>query len=280
MSLELSSFVSTVLEPRVYVSEEIIAPDLFRSLIESFPTEDLNEKMGEGYFAEIDSARHGTEFRQIMRTRFEWNKLFRDVTSSKFRRQLLQRFSLDLHDIRGTEMMMGLGSLGTEVKCSFHMSRNGYLLSPHTDTGRKLITIVIYVGEHNQELIGAGTRFYRARNQELGNGYLQGLLDDDDRKELAKPNGIVGASVSRVYSAGDRTPELQEELERFDAIHDCVFECEFNGNRAVLFIKSNTSWHDVRLETVADVQFRRSFVINFSLAQSRRSKLVRRLMRV
>lgn len=280
MSLELSSFVSTVLEPRVYVSEEIFAPELFRSLVESFPTEELSEKMGEAYFAEIDSARHGTEFRQLMRTRSEWNKLFRFVTSSKFRRQLLQRFSLELNDLRGTETMMDIGSSGTEVKCSFHMSRNGYLLSPHTDTGNKVITIVIYIGEYNEELIGAGTRFYRARSQELGSEYLQGLLDADDRKELEKPYGIVGASVGRVYSAGDRTPELQEELMRFDSIHDCVFECGFKGNRAVLFIKSNTSWHDVRLESATNGQFRRSFVINFSLAQSRRSKILRSFIRV
>jgi hypothetical protein len=277
--LELTSFVSTVLEPRVYVSEKIIAPDLFRSLVESFPTEHLNEKMGEAYFAEIDSERHGNEFRQIMHTRSEWNKLFRFVTSSKFRSQLLQRFSTELHDLRGTEMMTGLRSSDTEVKCSFHMSRNGYLLSPHTDTGKKMITIVIYVGEFNEELIGAGTRFYRARSQKLGSEYLQELLDDDDRKELEKPNGIVGVNIGRVYSAGDRTLELQEHLKRFDSIHDCVFECGFRGNRAVLFIKSNTSWHDVRLESVSNGQFRRTFVVNFSLTQSRRSKILRSLIR-
>lgn len=273
--LQLSSFVSATQEPRVHVSEEIFAPDLYRVLAESFPTAALKEKMAETFFAEIDSNRHRTEFKQILQSSTGWNKVFQHVTTSRFRRQLLQQFCTEISEVRGVESMSSIKLLDTEVKCSFHMSRNGYLLSPHTDTGKKLITVVIYIDDRNQELISAGTRFYRARDQALGKDYLQGLLDDDDRQEFSRPDGIVGASVGRVYAAGDRSPELLEELKRFDSIHDCVFECGFRGNRAVLFIKSNTSWHDVRLESMEDGQFRRSFVINFSLSPYRRRNLLR-----
>lgn len=277
VALQLCSFILANQEPRVYVLKEALPQTLYERLSDGFPTVELQEKMGHGFFADIDSGRHAKEFNHILGNKPLWNKLVQGLMAKKFQKSLVEQFQSDLNEIRRSQ---NLFSQDTVVKCAFHLSRNGYLLSPHTDTGNKVITIIIYFGDEDQQLVGAGTRFYRASNPTVGMEYVRSLCNDDDRKLLDHYNGVIGVAVGRVYEEKDRTPELEAEIHRFDSIYNCVFESRFMGNQAVLFIKSNTSWHDVRLESLASNQFRRSFVINFYLSTDKRRSLFKKLLSI
>lgn len=266
-------------EPRVYVTDQALSRDLYVELSNTFPAAEMKERMGNGYFSEIDSARHRVDFDRVLKSRPEWKQLYRAVSRSKFKEELLHHFKQDLESIRGPRELARVTSNNTEVKCSFHMSRRGYLLSPHTDTGKKMITIVIYLGDAGNEMVGAGTRFYQASDSVKGREFMLSLIDDDDRLELDRPYGVVGAGVGRVYESQDRTPEVDSAIQRFDSLHKCTFESRFQGNRAVLFIKSNYSWHDVRLDTLPEGVMRQSFVINFSVASSANPNRLKRFIR-
>lgn len=279
MNFGISSFFLANEAPRVYVTDEALSRDLYVELSNTFPAVEMKERMGNGFFSEIDSARHRADFDRVLKSRPEWKQLYRAVSRSKFKEELLHHFKQDLELIRGSKGLARVTPQNTEVKCSFHMSRRGYLLSPHTDTGKKMITIVIYFGDSSNEMVGAGTRFYQANDPVKGREFMVSLIDNDDRLELDRPYGVVGAGVGRVYKSQDRTPEVDSEIRRFDSLHKCTFESRFQGNRAVLFIKSNYSWHDVRLDTLPEGVMRQSFVINFSLSSSASPNPFRRFVR-
>lgn len=283
MLTNLKSFKSVLDSPSVFVSREFLEPESYVEMVATFPTVEMKSKMGERYFSEIDSERHRKEFLSVVSKFRSWSSLFRDVSGFRFRRALLTHFRRELSQIRGVDSIRNLRLSDTEVKCSFHLSRNGYLLAPHTDTGLKLITIILYLPDSDEVLVGAGTRFYRSRDAEAGAQFMASLLTDQDKQELAAPYGVVGPSLSRVYSADGATQQVLKEIERFDAVHECILETSFTANQSVLFIKSNHSWHDVRLKDLQPTQLRKSFVINFSavpIAQRNLSGRVRRYFRL
>jgi hypothetical protein len=279
VKVNLSTFFKVAEKPLVFCSDAPIPPAIFGQLVRQFPLDEMLAQMGSGYFSEIDSARHPALFAQITRRFPVWKHLFREVSSNNFKRSLTARFESELVEIRGEAQVRGLRLSDTEIKCSFHLSRNGYLLSPHTDTGMKMITIVFYLHDEGDEIKGAGTRFYSAREPSAGLEYLRGLLDDENLLELDRPFGVVGAGVERVYQVSDRTVQVMNEVRRFDMIHDCILEVPFVGNRAVLFVKSNESWHDVRLESLDEHQLRKSFVVNFSIVPQNQRNLKARIRR-
>jgi hypothetical protein len=262
--LNLASFKLVSNSPFVFESSSAVTKEFYQKILASFPTSEMRSNMSDRFFAEIESARHRKEFHSVIAKSKQWSSIYKEVTSPRFRRALLQHFGRELCEFRGVDQVRNLRVSDTEVKCSFHLSRNGYLLAPHTDTGLKLITIIIYLLGSEEELVGAGTRFYKARDDKAGEQYLRSLLDDEDRRELDAPFGIFGAGLERVYEVDNRTTEVLEEIKRFDMIHERILETPFVSNRSVIFIKSNDSWHDVRLDSLQDGQLRKSFVINFS----------------
>jgi hypothetical protein len=246
----------------VYQSNQAVNQELYRELLATFPSSEMKSEMGERFFSEIDSDRHPKQFRSVVAKSKQWRSIWDEVSRPKFRQALLQRFHRQLCEIHGEDKIRQLRVSDTQVKCSFHCSRNGFLLAPHTDTGLKLITIIFYLAEVGEELTGAGTRFYRARVATAGDQYIRDLLDDEDKRRLEDPFGIVGVALERIYAPYDRGHNGLGGIQQFDDVHECILQTEFVSNRMILFIKSNNSWHDVRLEALPDAQFRKSFVIN------------------
>lgn len=277
MRVELSKFAPVLSSPIVYVADSLFEVATYTKLNAVFPTEVMKKMMGDRYFAEIDSERHQSCFEEIVASQLAWTRLTSAVSSRRFKKRLLSKFKADLLAVRGERAISRMVPRNTEIKCSFHLSRNGYLLSPHTDTGKKLITIVVYLGDLDTSLNGAGTRFYGARDPVRGKEFLLTLLDSKDKIQIEEPYGIVGVAIDRVYGSTDLSPEIEGKINHFDALHQVLLETSFVGNSAVLFIKSNNSWHDVRLSSLHDGQLRRSFVINFYLRESVTKRIVNRV---
>ena len=280
MMLNVDRFFKAEDQPVVFSADKLFPSELFGELLQTFPQDELEELMGDNFFAEMDSDRHQEQFKKFIEKTPVWKRLYREVSHRNFKRALLARFDRELTDIRGTKAVNSFRTIDTEVKCSFHLSRNGYLLSLHTDTGMKMVTVVIYLHEEGTELPGAGTRFYQAEDAAAGLDYIRGLLDDKGQCELDRPFGVVGVAVGRVYQQADITEETLRQVKTFDSLHKCALEVPFVGNHAVLFIKSNDSWHDVRLEHLQDDEYRKSFVINFSLVPSEQRNSIGRARRI
>jgi len=256
------------------VLDDFLDRKLYMELVESFPEGVLTRKMGANFFADLDSSRDSRAIREAVSTSPAWRSLIRQVTTRKFRTELLSYFRMELTRVRGAEEVNRLSSGNTEVKVGFHLSRSGYILSPHTDTGAKLVTIILYLATNEEDsLVEAGTNFYRPIEKLAGKQFLSELLFREGKVLPAEMTEVFGVSLDRVYGAEDSHEKVKSALEAFDSIHERSSQLGYRPNRAVAFVKSNFSWHDVRLIDVPPHFLRKSFYINFMI-QPRRSPKV------
>jgi hypothetical protein len=263
--MDLNSFKVIESTQGLFVSDCVFELDTYERLVAEFPLSELRQKMGLTYFADMDSARSPEAIAQVVKHSKLWKLLIRQVTSKEFRSSLIRRFEAELIDVRGAESIKRLKASNTEVKVGFHLSRRGYLLSPHTDTGQKLITIILYLPPVHEALVkAAGTNFYSPIDVPTGEAFLEKLLSIDGKAPHAQHPRVFGVSLDRVYGKEDYSTDLNFKLKEFDALHRRSTHVSYQPNRALAFVKSNLSWHDVRLEDSPVEFLRRSFYINFT----------------
>lgn len=255
--------------PGLFVLDDVHNRHFYVELVDSFPEVALTHKMGANYFADFDSSRDSQTIREVASASPAWKSLIREVTSRKFRTSLLFYFRTELTRVRGVEEVNRLNSGNTEVKVGFHLSRNGYVLSPHTDTGAKLVTIILYMATNEEDsLVEAGTNFYCPIEKVAGDQFLSKLLSKAGKLLPQGTSEVFGVSLDRVYGTHDNHEQVAVALEEFDRIHQRSSQLGYQPNRAVAFVKSNYSWHDVRLVDVPPNFLRKSFYINFMIKPS------------
>jgi hypothetical protein len=127
----------------------------------------------------------------------------------------------------------------TPVRLSFEFSylEAGCYIPPHTDVAGKLISLMIYFPDKAVDYSsGAGTEFYRGRDQKAAqSGWKAGMMDDKASKEF---------------------------LDK----HETFYTSDFTPNKLVGFIKSSNSWHGVRKLELPPSATRRSLNVNYYLA--------------
>lgn len=126
-----------------------------------------------------------------------------------------------------------LGIYEIRIGFEFSILKNGAFIPPHNDTENKLISLMFYFPDENQnEKNELGTNFYKIKSNEGEMNLWKGdMLDDEKSKDFFKS-------------------------------HEVFHNSKFERNKIVGFIKSKFSWHDV---SVIDDNFKSRKSININL---------------
>lgn len=108
-----------------------------------------------------------------------------------------------------------------ELSFSFIRSSDGSYLEPHTDTTRKLVSLIFYFPDDDWETSWGGqTRFYRLKNNEKN----------------MREKWVNWRNEDLFNRLGKR--QFFDDFEVF-------FSPKFMANSGVMFLKTNMAWHDV-----------------------------------
>ena len=98
----------------------------------------------------------------------------------------------------------------------FSIIKNNCFIPPHCDTENKLISLMIYFPDDEENLIDFGTNFYSKKNN---------LIESMDKWE------------SKYLD--------EENIKKFHDNYEIFYISKFEKNKLVGFIKNEKSWHDV-----------------------------------
>lgn len=194
-----------------YVMDDFMDWETYMALVRTFPPEYLFQPMS-GIGDKLSFNERTPGFKAALTERPVWSAFYDAVKADAFPNAFRR-----LHDFDKT----------TSVKFEFSSlpGRGGYL-HPHTDTAKKVSTLVLHITERGwPHSWGGGLSIYRHRTN-----------PDGDHSKYEAVNGNELETVERV---------------------------RFTPNRAVGFIRTNQSLHGVQPISSPDFLPRRSVTINF-----------------
>lgn len=253
-----------------------------RALLDSFPLSHMESvRNQDAAHSTISTSRHPELFRQIIAEHKCWQEVHATVTSKEFVASTLSGFRdaiLRRHPplIRTIFKRSILNQDRYYSEMQFSVRWTGSILSPHTDNADKVLALVCYLPEENQEADTGGTAFYSPRSKRSEMKVFQryvrlGLLASLGLRRLRSTK----LPTSDSFKARE---EVLEHLEFFDANYQMVFDAPFHLGSAGGFIKNQYSWHDVRLSDFVGRAPRRSLLVNVMLRPSKARALTNRLL--
>lgn len=204
------------------VSKEVLSPDYYDTLVESFPPKELFEfKANLGNKYSLSERNHEREYHDYVRSSEPWKRFYDWIKREEFPHEvmdMLREHNIDLGIQRSNGNAGGLKGLmrrprRDRLNARFEFSMlpaDQGSIRPHTDGPLKIITLVIAMvrpGEWDPSH-GGGTDVVWPRDRTLSFNYQNRYLDF-------------------------------EEVETLDTF-------EFEPNQCVVFIKTFNSWHAVR----------------------------------
>lgn len=227
-------------------TKDIVCDPDFLCLIDNFFSEEVYQQLYDTFPVHNEFWRP-TENGFIVRDKSEqvhahleqhplWKSLIKSLRSEQFLTDL-QRFTAQplrkaigfgglrrWHDQDGGESSSYGRFLGNtfsrpiETRFNFVRSTKGQGFAPHTDAQTKLVTILFYFSKSEWDKDFSGqTRFYKGKTPALTEKWRT-------------------SKVSHI-------PE--DKLEEFYDDTECYFSSEFRPNRMVMFVRSDTSYHEV-----------------------------------
>ncbi len=198
-------------------------------------------------------------FDDFVRSHPVWGDLWNSWRSSAFRK--------DAFDLLGSEMREGLlERTGSSVPARMHgaalrsrlvhrvdfdvnYSVRGYRLTPHTDSPKKLLALVLYLPAADRPEVGAGTGFWKRR--------VGTVVPEDAWWSKGQLPRLVDG-----YDSSDRVDGV---MDRFRAAMEQFHLAEYAPNTLVGFVKTQDSWHDVDLRDFPEGARRRVVLYNINL---------------
>ncbi len=236
----------------IFAFEDFVAQDVFARLSETFPkSEDLPSD-----WADLGGKRYMHENSAEFRRFLARNDLWRSFYNKFLDPQMLQTFNevflkyKSRDDINGQwtldqnrlwpkiSRLFGYASKCDSVRLRFEFSSMGgnHYLPPHTDSPKKLISLMLYFPEpeiaDNPDL---GTEFY-----------------------AVKP----GMAEISGWNAGMKSQDMSTFFESYSVMRSLPF----SANVLYGFIKSDRSWHGKRQLSIEPGIERRSLNINYAIA--------------
>ena len=244
------SNVSFLYDPYpIGIASPVIEDDLYKEMILEFPPIDIfrqSDHHGRKYLLSLKN--HRKEFQDYVASRAVWREFFSFLKSNDFIFKTIDMLRDNGIDLGMTRQSMSLGgrsltslrhlltghlpspppALTARLEFSVLPADGGKLL-PHTDTAKKVVTLVVSMveeGEWNPEF-GGGTEVMKPKDMKKNFNFLNQQL----------------------------------EFEEVDTVK--VFE--FKPNQAVVFVKTFNSLHGVKPMTgVGSEQMRRTLTINIA----------------
>ncbi len=232
------------------VAKEVFAPELYAEMLTAFPDVDLMKRLhGNTDKLSLSEKNHPLRYRQFVQSNPLWRDFHAYVKRRGFIGEILRMLGSKHIDLKlsdaATTLPGAIASIGyslLRLKLPYDLTRlsarfefsvvhgQGGCLKPHTDTPKKLITLVISMVDEDEWPIeyGGGTDVNRA-------------LD-----------------VKNAYNHANRSLEFSD----VEILHTYPFE----PNQCVIFVKTFNSLHSVRpIHAPADA-LRKSLTINIERA--------------
>jgi hypothetical protein len=164
----------------VFYIRDLVWPPFYRELADTFPPLSLfryRETLGNKYLL-TESEDHA--YYDFIKSSQPWRQFYTEIKSPGFKEQILSFLRL-----RNIDLGIHDGELANHSTVQFEFSAlptNGGSQRPHTDSPRKVVTLVLSLmkdGEWNQDW-GGGTAICAPRDETLRFNYANNYLDFDD----------------------------------------------------------------------------------------------------
>tara|TARA_B100000795_G_scaffold46146_1_gene30306 strand:- start:5350 stop:6147 length:798 start_codon:yes stop_codon:yes gene_type:complete len=244
--------VNLILEPFPICSvDNFLDSDHYKELYESFPSKDFftNPNPDKGNKIALDArSQKVLEYIDSHKVWKEFTQSINSSESSDFFKKLLNshipkrnnfkdrkwitdtNFYKDAHDLERTED-------ANYIRYSFEFSymKNGSYIPPHTDSENKVISMIFYFADpdFNWSNYDCGTSFFKTNNVK-----------------------------NSEFKSWESVHLEDKRLEKFYNTYSEFHYSEFKANKFLLFIKSDSSWHEVRTLELPDEITRKAFIVN------------------
>jgi hypothetical protein len=244
----------------IFECRDFLPPHAYHALAGSFPTQLLEERLGRHASRQERLALGDPALDAFLGKHSAWRDLVDALMSRTFVRDA---FAVVGSEIRAAfRRREGLGTLSRQqavalglprlqsLNFDFSLSVSGYRLTPHTDSPKKLLALLLYFPEATaDEGPGAGTRFWRRR------GETNELRDEWQLK----------GQLPRLIRASDRVDVVDDAMGAFEVAYRRFHVAEYRTNAMSGFVKTNESWHDVDLRDFPEGSRRRVMLYNINL---------------
>jgi len=228
--------------------------ELFKQLDETFPKDVDFEKSFYGKGGKKHIENKGDGFSRFIENNPCWKSFYEEISSPNVLTQLFNLWSLsELPDERqdyyknpwvyspyNTKVLIKAHKAvlrlikKNSVRLGFEFSRipSGGYIPPHTDIGKKLLSLLIYFPDEGVDYKGtAGTSFFKVKNNfNAMHSWHSNLLNEEQSKKF--------------YNS-----------------HDEFYRSEFTPNKLIGFAKTSLTWHTVEPFQIKNAT-RRSLCIN------------------
>jgi hypothetical protein len=246
----------------IFECRDFLPNSIYEELSRSFPDELLGSRIDEDALqVRLTNVSGDAAWRSFIRENPIWHDLVNSMSSRQFISDALRVFEGPIHhratmpDHHWTWRLLRrqfVRSWWNYVSdFDINLSLGGYYLSPHTDSGKKVLALMFYFPRPDQtdfETL-AGTGFFRARFAQpvSAHGPSRITRRTDERRWHEEGNG-------------EREARFLAEYERFHV-------SRFRANHVAGFIKSGESWRDCDLRPLPISERRRVMLFNINLRQ-------------
>jgi hypothetical protein len=229
--------------------DDFLPEALYRRLYQTFPSPDeLLLKTEYGNKSIMSSWRERERFEAFCRERSAWRQVVQLFEHPRFvqdAQDFLRAPIVEARGLRGhRRWSFRTGGLRmpweVPVRTDFEFSllRTGTLITPHSDSRKKLVSMLLYLPDPRwQDVYGGSTRLFRP-------------IDEKARSRWCRWNM-------------NHVPD--KDRDAFYREMEPGSECEFRPNRLLLFIKSECSFHDMKMIQCPEDILRTSFNVNFNV---------------
>ena len=191
---------------KVFYLRDLLQPQFYRELAESFPLVSqfrYRETLGHKYLL---TESEGDAYYGFVAASPPWQKLFDEIKSTRFKEQVLSflrsHSSEEIHNGQSADNFVSRFEFSA-------LPTNGGSQRPHTDSPRKVVTLVLSLMKEGEWMAdwGGGTSICLPKDKTLYSNYANQYLDFD-------------------------------EVEVIDTF-------PFAANAGVMFVKTSVSWHCV-----------------------------------
>jgi len=238
----------------LFEKNNFLEPELFKQLDENFPEDVDFEKSYYGKGGKKHLENKGNGFLEFIESNSCWRSFYEEISSPNVLAQMFNLWNLAeipnerqgyyknpwvYSSCRSKMLRKSHKAIlrlirRNSVRLGFEFSRipqDGYI-PPHTDIGKKLLSLLIYFPDKGVDYKGTGgTSFFKAKNDSsIMHSWHSNLLNKEQSKEF--------------YSS-----------------HDEFYRSKFTPNKLIGFVKTLLSWHTVEPFQVKN-STRRSLCIN------------------
>jgi hypothetical protein len=263
----------------IFECAQFLPDEIFEQLATTYPWEQLRSKLqGSNLRGRMDEVADRAEFVSHLKQHPIWADLISALRSRAFRKDAHQVFRAGLRSRapRGSILrrfnFTVLPSWLLETKCDMTAYRRGFYLTPHTDSAKKFLALLIYFPELSVQAgpNSEGTGFWRESRVGASNEWFLRLTAT--RFTDAQDAPLAGPKLARRFSEDDVVPgEVAEFASDFERFHVSAGL----PNSAAGFVKARNSWHDVDLRHYPEDRLRGALLVNINVITLTNRRVVR-----